>query len=382
MGIRPNISLLVLCLVALLAGERAFAAQPEIKAPFDHGCKLDYSNLGKLQLAVDNSRPQIHAMNMRETMAEFRLETSSTLKITKINEKLHFACVTDGFCFSVREIVDASDGMKMLRFKDVDGISYEVIARPFGAYFKIDPRKIKNLATAQLEYSPEEVKMIRRDFLSSPVANLDAEGLGRYLTGVQLRNSGNVARNPDNLEFRKGISEINSLLASRLKNKQVLTTDDLDRMNWLANQGLVPLADQESIPFAGVMRGTSDRGVVVKGKSYVADATRIQSGQGGGGVHVNNFLPAHQVPPALTKLVEKINQLSPASDPVAVFALYKEFIHIHGYLDANGREGRSLLNFMLLKAQLPIIDRASESLFFTPEELANHYLDELVRRRY
>ncbi len=87
-----------------------------------------------------------------------------------------------------------------------------------------------------------------------------------------------------------------------------------------------------------------------------------------------NLHPSRRSAGRIRDWLVRLAKINSQTDLPEIFSLYSDFIKIHFPLDGTGRTARVLLNYMLIKASFPPTTTASESLYYTPEELALRYL--------
>jgi hypothetical protein len=173
-----------------------------------------------------------------------------------------------------------------------------------------------------------------------------ADGLARsqIRTSTSARLSGFAPRITNNL-----IATNRQMLAHLISGKP-LTVHDLEDWNLRVQEGLL---DREKQPKAGVLRGTRKL-VDLGGERVDVDLRDQQVGDTAlDGTQALSFLPAGEVPRALSALVERVNRLDRSSTFLEVARVYRDFVHIHPFADGNGRAGRVLLDYALLKAGFP-----------------------------
>ncbi len=85
------------------------------------------------------------------------------------------------------------------------------------------------------------------------------------------------------------------------------------------------------------------------------------------------FLSFEKVPEFIDALIQKINLLGSLSSLKDISSLYQNFMLTHPFVDGNGRTGRALLDYMLLKSGFPPLNHneaTSLPMILTPEELS------------
>jgi len=369
----------------------ALAHGKGLLAPLDPSCAGAYAKLSgaeKLEISEIGARvaPDVHAFNMDELLSEFGKFEKFSFQLWKSRKNELDAMICSGYphpsaCFLVAGALPEKFGKFTLKFKTPSGEMYEVPASiSSGALGRVDANLQK--LTKVEKHSPDLAAGKQRALASYRGLNfdrMDADELGSFLSARQLKTSKNAAKSEGEkkIKFEQGIKEANLLLAKKLKANKSLTTDDVDLLNFFANQGVDPYEQNALAPVAGVMRGTSNRTVVQNDNLYRIDLTNVQVEQGWNNHSILNFLPANEVPAKMTKLLTEVDKITPSTDPLAIFSLYRNFIQIHPYMDGNGRTARMLLNYMLLKAQMAPSPRALESINFSSEEIFEQYLKEI-----
>ncbi len=229
---------------------------------------------------------------------------------------------------------------------------------------------------AALGLNSAELERVKKAQTNSPFNSLGSVEKAEFLTKIQLKTSTHAAAVVD--AYSRGIRDANRLLMRLLDSGDKLTIKHLEQLNSNVNAGRLVLGMPVASSLVGVLRGTS-KVVKINGQKTFVDNFDFQIHQGftveGDYFAVNSFPPAMEVPMRVEGLLKKINSLSSNSSLVTVFDLYREIIMIHPYVDGNGRTGRVVLNFMLLKTGFPPIPVASESLYFTSLELAHRYIE-------
>lgn len=379
----PRLFISVILLLFASAATHAELAKP----PLDPGCQAAYSKLKNLpaKVAVHPSpNPDFHIFNIDSAFAELAKLDRPRFKIEyspDMNYPLNVACYDRlTACFMITEPLPPKGVTEFsLTMKDARGRWFKVPAtraRTSETVVALDFRKMEMLPLLKAD-AAAAVERLRGGEEMEVLAKLNAAELTDHLTRVQLGSSSNARYADDNAyrKFAKGVREANALLAAHLKDNTPLTSETLERMNWYNNQGINPYDQKKEAALAGLVRGTDDRVVRDKGKFSRPDLGRFQVSQDTeDGLTMTNFAPASEVPRRKDELIAKINELSTQSDPLEPFRLYQDFINIHMFPDANGRTGRELLNYMLLKTGLPPLDVPSHSLFYHADDLLRKYV--------
>jgi len=374
--------------------ERAPASvtKGKIKAPLDPALGADFAKLKnepRIEQGIGASAAQFHVLNADATFKEFARRGKSEFELEETVDtgvSLQEYCHKEmGVCFMATGPVKQDGYGQIVSLKDVRGRWFTVKGEPGPnpkhmvldfSHPVFDPPYHVDLTA--------DVRRLREFKQSTRLEEMSAEELGNFLAERQLVRSSNdaAAAGAAKEAFEGGIRDANTMLADLLVNKKEFTSDTLDRMNWYANRGIDPYEEKKFANLAGVERGTNDRVVMVNGEFVRQDMTRFQVYQGGDntfGLVKNHFLPASQVPAKVDELVARINKLGHTSDPTEAFAIFKDAVETHPFADANGRTSRMLLNYMLLKTGLPPLDVASQSLYYSPNDMLRKYVARMDR---
>jgi hypothetical protein len=177
------------------------------------------------------------------------------------------------------------------------------------------------------------------------------DDVAHTLARLQLRSSVTRQVSKGDSRIDRNVVDANRAMLRLFTRGGPLTVGDIASWNEMIHRDVL---DDEHRPRAGVVRGTR-REVTVGGERYDVDLSEAQIG----GAQLNmrgilfSFLPGHQVPTALASWIDRANQVSHDSSFVDVAGLFKEFIHIHPFMDGNGRVSRVLLDYLLIKAGFP-----------------------------
>jgi Fic family protein len=236
------------------------------------------------------------------------------------------------------------------------------------AFYQVDFTKLE-LIPQTINISRSQIQSVRARFANSGMNRLSSIEMAEVLTALQLKTSTTAATGGE--DFRNAILSANRMLCQTLESKEKLTRENLEQINLLANTGQQVTGRINRIIFTGVLRGTN-KTVQFQGQEYLIDNSNIQLSQST--VKFNHFLPANEVPSRVDRLLEEVNTVKSETELEAIFGIYNEFIRIHPFIDGNGRTGRMLLNYMLVKAGFLPTPVASESLYFSNLELVYLYL--------
>ncbi len=316
----------------------------------------------------------------QDTLA-FRFDSTSA---SQIEDQL-----VQSFRVENRRVVYLSSGKigTIVSVRDVDGSIYRFELegdRTYAQTLKLKVAKAVALS-AQPELPENHRQTLRKKFQEFSTKAGSAHEIAELLTGLHLATSTNFQFKADfaqtlhaiqtnqtkNQEFADGLYQANSLLANLLIKDADLTETYLSRINLLVNRGTTVHSDVSLNYLAGLLRGTRHRDIDFRGEKIDVDLVDSQVAQGT--KLVNWFAPGREVPGLLSSLLLRINSISMETSLTDIFLIYRNFIQIHPYIDGNGRTGRCLLNFMLLKAGFPPMVRPSESLYYSEHELAHAY---------
>jgi hypothetical protein len=274
------------------------------------------------------------------------------------------------FCFVVVKNNTRTFGKGSVILKGADGKWIEANAShgilDHSQSITVDFSKFKYLEDKS-EDLDRVVTHIHEAFHRSGIEEKNAKELGDYLTTKQLMKSSNFESGATDaqLEFGNGIREANQILANKLLHHEKIDPETLAKLNSLANDGINPYGKVQNKEIAGVLRGTIKKDINMTKFEVVQSAPD--------GVTLNRFLPALEVPQAIEAWLDRVSLVSPKSNPMDVFALYKELVDIHPFADGNGRTSRMMLNYLLVKAELVPLDFPAHSLFFRPEDIFRKY---------
>lgn len=362
-------------------------------------CRSFFSSepLPSLARTLPDPSPKIHTMNMKELYAELDLKRG-TLELERINPhpKVDILCTSFLACFRIVKETPADGNTIKLLIRDSDGRKFTVTAEPMNSSygyipFAAPPRNYLKVFMHQRESVPEPSfdfeerrSALREYFQREGWENLDINEMSKRLANHQLLRSSNRRHARNIIEYDSGIREANALIAKRLFEKKELTESDLIELNKLVLRGIDPFRDSYFRPLAGVLRGSFDQVAVKDGQLYVVDMRDRQAFQmlstPSERLTLLTFAPAEQVSALLQGLLKEVNQVSESTPLDKIFSIYQDYIKIHPFSDGNGRVSRLLLNFMLLKAKLPLPMHSPESLYFSPKELAQDYVDGIIDR--
>jgi Fic family protein len=112
----------------------------------------------------------------------------------------------------------------------------------------------------------------------------------------------------------------------------------------------------------------------------LVDLTRAESQISGspksGMLIGESAVPASEVTKELIQLISAVNRLGTGSSLREIAHIYQDFISIHPFADGNGRTGRVLLDYCLLKSgfpPLPHVEQTRDTLFKTTEEIESDF---------
>jgi prophage maintenance system killer protein len=380
--LRFNASTLILILGCLCAPSISWSTDKNVRLPVDGNCAFDFGQLSpsRVWTVPTDDRPLFHTMNVEEAMTQFRKLQKAELKEVKGKDGLRFLCPKKGSCFALEGISSSDGETHNLTVRDVLENKYSVpglTSEKVPGQFDINPSEMIEVADIPA-LDPATTKGLRASFQQSKFVT-QPNKIGEALTEAQLANSKNAVTNVEKPAYARAISEANEMLAKMLRGNESLSVEQVQKLNWFANQGTPPMGSSYLEPVPGAIRGTNNQGVVIDNKSYLIDMEMAQVNQGIGGQIINSFMPDNEVPEALNRLVARINEVGSETNPETIFAAYKDFIRIHPFLDGNGRTGRMLLNYMLLKAGLPPMTAPSQSLYYSPRELVARYVDSVLQ---
>lgn len=227
---------------------------------------------------------------------------------------------------------------------------------------------------------------LRRTHAELKLDSLTPQELASYLSSKQLKSSTNAKRAAGDakVEFDQGIKDANLMISKlALERDAEFNLFHLKQLNELANRGVDPYEWSINRPMAGVVRGTTEKRNF-SGKEIEVNLTEFEVAQQWkmavpAPERVNYFMPSKNVPEATKDLLKKINTIDETTSPEVVFSLYKEFIHVHPFADGNGRTGRMLLNYMLLRAKLPPTSGPTPSLFYRSYDAHSKYITGLEK---
>lgn len=327
--------------------------------------------------------PEFHSMNIKKAYDYLDGQPSPTIfQRNRLSAQFDLLCASGFPCLYVISLHKIGTQMRMI-VKDSLGESFAIIGTPIQSQEREEyavifseripiTQGIEPLSSSE----KEQLRQIHAKYWSS-----EAHVLVDQLTSLQIKSSTNYKfRNEKNLIF-DGVKNANQLIVEKLFSKSALVREDLDFINEEMNATIneiykTPWKDQS----AGAMRGTEDH-VWRSGSPPVRmDMTGAQVRQGihdqaGRIMTIMHFPPATEVPTFINSLLREVNQVSHLTPIETLFEIYQTFIRIHPYMDGNGRTGRVLLNFMLLKAGYPPSKLPSESLGHYSNDLARKYFE-------
>lgn len=383
---------LALLFSVFCALQPAEAAKMERLSPAE--CAKAFKNLEFLQTwRRENLQPDPtqHLANLDETLQLFmRSKEPIAVKHVVLSEHASLLCYGNHSCFFVMDVWETRSRPGFLNFevRDARGKRFTLRAQEqegslvnsrfaSTSTFDIAPKSWKAIR-GQANSIPVDLKALKAEYSHQGTEKMSAGELGTYLSRRQLATS-TTAVESGSSEFVVGIKEANLMLAKALKENAPINKETLEKLNLLASKGIHPYGDPALEPLAGTLRGTKSQVISIDGRKFVVDTTEENVAQAHMGVvELNSFPPAKDVPAAIAAWLERANSISPSSDPREVFTLYQEFIFIHPFADANGRTGRMLLNYMLLKAELPSMTRASDSFYFSADDMVESYLEDVL----
>ncbi|WP_413576468.1 Fic family protein [Bdellovibrio sp. HCB290] len=284
-------------------------------------------------------------------------------------------------------VVKSADNQGIMTLKDIMGrwFTVKVDTSNWKSSVKVDFKSFKFIPEEPNVFN-EYSNFLRGVYARLRIESMNANQVGDYLTTIQLKTSTNAdkADGEKHQQYIDGIHSANILISNILKSNRPMTVADLSEINLSANQGMNPYEFQANAPMAGVMRGAFSKKAIEKNKELTIDMSLFEVAQtwktkGIGVQRINYFAPAKEVPQRTADLLKRINTINSQSTPMEVFELYKEFIHIHPFADGNGRTGRVLLNFLLLKANLPPSEKPAASLFYRAQDSLRKYIDNVAK---
>ncbi|MEK2689493.1 Fic family protein [Bdellovibrio sp. GT3] len=286
-------------------------------------------------------------------------------------------------------VVKSADNQGLMTLKDIMGRWFTVKADVSGwksSSIKVDFSSLKFIHEEPIDFNNYS-NYLRGVYSRLRIESMNANQVGDYLSTIQLKTSTNAEKlDAGKLQqYIDGIRNANTLISDILKSNRPMTTSDLSRINLLANQGMNPYEFAANAPMAGVMRGTFGQRAIENGKKLTIDMSLFEVAQTWKAKatlsvqRINYFAPAKEVPQRTADILKRINKIDAQTSPMEVFEIYKEFIHIHPFADGNGRTGRVLLNFLLLKANLPPSEKPAASLFYRPQDSLRKYIDNVAK---
>lgn len=286
-------------------------------------------------------------------------------------------CIDAG-CLKVknRTKVAGKPGEYTVTLVDMLGLPY--LAMETMSDLSSDPLGDSNLVFKEIlsqdkKAIPFDLNSVRAKFKNTLPNMNSIDELAEYISNKQLKNSKNASNPIGGPIYIKAIKEAGLVLAKALTAGN-LSLRQIEELNYLANQGINPYEDSANSSLAGVLRGTKNRLVLVDGSAKIVDLTNFQVFAGVGGANGGFFVPSNLVPKMITSLLEKINKVNATTPFEQIAHNYRTFIAIHPFADANGRTGRMILNFMLLKAGLPLPSRPILSIWNSNQEIFSNYL--------
>lgn len=358
--------------------------------PHDQNCHalLESLVIDNLQrYSFDGAPSRFNINNFTDMMNFLKTQGKISAKLSKFNdhgELFELVCFSNvENCFIVHEkshLRGTANTVFLLRNARGEFIQVHAKKNAEQAY-EFDLTTLKRIFIEEKPLPVEIKSKLQEIFKEERFNEMSEEELGEYISSRQLFNSSNAdaAEVEGSDEFDKNIKDANSILIAKLGGQSSLERADLEKINWLATHGISP-AD----PFtAGALRGTNDRLVYTpQGQVMRLDLRRAQSWQNYNSKFnrfiMNHFVPASEVPQRVNILLRRINEIKKGSALSNIFDIYREFILIHPFIDGNGRTGRMLLNFMLLKSGNPPLHNPPFSLFLNPEELVERYYDDIL----
>ena len=355
-------------------------AYSEVRAPFELSCENAFADMNSISSELGHPTVGFrrHIFNTQENLAAIDPFQMKTLKSGIKLDGKEVICIQTSLCFVVMS-EKASKGRVQLTLRDVDGNKFILYADKLKGNYqaRLGAREILPGAPA---VDASRTAALRKIFVEAGLGKMPEDKMADFLTETQLATSTN-SKESTNKIFDEGIANANSLVVEILKSGRALREEDLEKINWNANKGRWPFEDRDNAYMAGVLRGSSDRAFELERKLHVVKLDQSFVGQGAddGVTLVNIFLPPHEVSQAIARWLHLANRIDHDSSLEEVFSLYKAFVHIHPFMDGNGRTGRILMNYLLLKAGFPPLHKPSQSLYYSPEELAQLYAQEILK---
>lgn len=399
-------------LAMLKGGIKAKLIYPNISQAFNNLVKDKAGRIAsKAAIGLDSSFPSrplreyyryvgswggdvpFHTLNADELLESLRKQKNITTEFVPfskgIDNKLEQVFIKDAnTSFIVVDKVLSKDGkLKTVILKDIMGQWIEVPAT------RLDKSTAVSLNFSKAKYVPSKdpdleiyTAPLKRLHGDLKLDTMTSEELADYLTSRQLKSStnSNKVAGKAKVEFDQGVKDANLMISKLvLEDKGEFKLTHLQQLNELANRGVDPYEWSINKPMAGVVRGTREKRLH-SGKEIEVNLTEFEVAQQWkmalpAPTRVNYFLPSDEVPKATEALLTKINTINESTSPEQVFKLYKEFIHVHPFADGNGRTGRMLLNYMLLKAKLPPVSGPAPSLFYRSYDAHSKYISSLEK---
>lgn len=207
----------------------------------------------------------------------------------------------------------------------------------------------------------------------------DIDETAKQLAAAQVQASATAKEASTSQAVLQNTTAANRHMLSAFNEKRSLSATDVESWNGIINKGLL---GAKKGPTAGVYRGTRKH-VTSGNNSYDVDLTKAQAhGQLSNGFVLYHHVPAGEVPSRMTVLLGRVNSLGRHSTLREIAAIYQEFELIHPFLEGNGRTGRVLLDYCLLKAGLPPLPHSSfdtRDVFFMSVEEVEQILNRAYR---
>jgi len=344
------------------------------------------------QVGSWNARPTFHILNTDALLSHLKNKGMVSAELSDFDK---------GIDNGLQQFIlnDFSSSFIIISSKKQSDVEVYTLKDVMGRWFTVHGKKglLKNsykLDFSTFEFIPSEKNdlneysgYLRKDYVETRIDRMSAAQLAAYLTKLQVKTSTNAekASNKEQEQFLQGLNDGNQMLAELIKTNSPLTDIHLAKINLFANKGINPYEFKANAPMAGVYRGTLGTMVFVNEKPTMVDMSLFEVAQtwkmnfGVSVQRINYFLPAKEVPAKVKELLVRINKLDKTSTPMEVFELYKEFIHTHPFADGNGRTGRMLLNYLLIKAGFPPSEKPAASIFYRPQDSLRKYIKNIEK---
>jgi Fic family protein len=191
-----------------------------------------------------------------------------------------------------------------------------------------------------------------------------------------------TARDADELDRKKikdAMYSANSQMLSVLSEGRELSVADISHWNYEIFKGS---SDEEVALPAGIIRGDSESKDVMNPLSDTRERVRVDiSGANAAGGTLKSgpefwYTDAARVPSEMKALVQEVNKIGRQTSLEEIVGVYRNFIIIHPFVDGNGRTGRVLFDYMLLKAGFPSLpsNPTLRNVFYRTESELNNQL--------